>query len=110
MMMMQWTQKIQKCEVLDAKKDKYTLFWVLQVRSASEKEWTVVFTHCRGYEDVEWRVLTWDENGYWKRHSRGFITIPHRKMVKVYPQTVLDAIKFFQNTILPHILTHFPEF
>jgi uncharacterized membrane protein len=63
-MLEKWMQQIEKCEVLDAKKDKCTLYWVLQVRSASGKEWTVVFTHCRGYQDVEWRVLTRDENGY----------------------------------------------
>jgi hypothetical protein len=109
-MLEKWTQQTKKCEVLDAKYNKCTLFWVLEVRSAKGNQWTVVFTHTTGYEDVEWRVLTRDENGYWQRHSRGFITIPHRKMVKVYPQTVPDAIKFFHNTILPHILTRFPEF
>jgi hypothetical protein len=109
-MLEKWTQETKQCEVLNAKYDKYSLFWVLEVRSAKGKLWTVVFTHTSGFEDVEWRVLTRDANGYWQRHGRGFITIPHRKMLKVYPQTVPDAIKFFHNTILPHILTCFPEF
>jgi len=36
--------------------------------------------------------------------------VPHHKMVKVYPRTVEDAIKFFQKTLLTHILARYPEF
>jgi hypothetical protein len=36
--------------------------------------------------------------------------LPHHKMVRVYPRTVDDAVKFFRNIILPHILTRYPNF
>jgi hypothetical protein len=107
-MLEKWTQQIEKCEVLDAKYNRYSLFWEVRVRSASGKEWTVVFTHGIGYRDVEWRVLTRDENGYWQKHASGIIDLNGKR--RSYPQTVIDAVKFFRKTVLPHVLTIYPEF
>jgi hypothetical protein len=108
-MLEKWTQQIAKCEVLDAKYDKCTLFWVLEVRSAKGNQWTVVFTHGDGFRWVEWRVLTKDGDGNWQRHAKGVVNLDYRQR-RSYPQTVIDAVKFFRKTVLPHVLTIYPEF
>jgi hypothetical protein len=108
-MLEKWTQQIEKCEVLDAKYNRYSLFWEMQVRSASGKEWTVVFTHGDGLRWVEWRVLTKDGDGNWQRHAKGVVNLDYRQR-RSYPQTVIDAVKFFRKTVLPHVLTIYPEF
>jgi hypothetical protein len=95
-------------EVLDAKWDDLTHFWVLQVRGT--RVWTVIFHACRGFQDVAWRVQTRDENGLWQIRCRGFVPIPHRKMLRVYPATEAEAAQFFYNMLLPDILARFPTF
>jgi hypothetical protein len=95
-------------EVLDAKWDDFTHFWVLRVKGT--RVWTVIFHACRGFQDVVWRVQTRDENGLWRFHARGFIPMPHRQMLRRFPATNEAAVRFFYQTLLPDILTRFPEF
>ena len=99
---------MQKYEVLSAEYNRYSLYWRVLVRSG-DKKWEVLFTHGRGFRDIEWKFGQWD-NGNWVVHGRGCINLPHHKMVRVYPRTIEDAVRFFCNTILPHILTRYPNF
>jgi len=99
-------------EVLDAKWDNLTHFWVLRVmRLRDRRVWTVIFHACRGFQDVQWRVQTRDpETGLWRFHARGFIPMPHRQMLRRFPATNEAAVRFFYQTLLPNILARFPEF
>jgi len=97
-----------KYEVLSAEYNRYSLYWRVLVRSG-DKEWLVLFTHGRGFRDIEWKFGRWDD-GNWVVYGRGCINMPHHKMVRVYPRTIDDAIKFFHKTLLPHILTLYPKF
>jgi hypothetical protein len=55
-------------------------------------------------------VQTRDENNLWRFHARGFIPMPHRQMLRVFPATIEAVVRFFYQTLLPNILTRFPEF
>jgi hypothetical protein len=90
---------MQKYEVLSAEYNRYSLYWRVLVRSG-DKEWEVLFIHGRGFRDIEWKFGKW-ENGNWVVHGRGCINLPHHKMVRVYPRTVDDAIKFFPENPTP---------
>jgi len=103
----QWQERMGQCEVVDVRKGQ--IAWFVTVKTPN-RQWVVSFNHCRGFQDIEVRVLNYDEvNGY-TRHFLGYINMPHWKMVRVYPQDAPTAVKFFYKTILPYILTHFPKF
>ena len=82
--------------------------WVVEFRAQrSGKTYRVVFQYCRGFQDVYWKLQPVDDTT--RKLAESVIHIPHSRMAKVYPQIVPQAVKFFTEVVLPHILTRYPE-
>jgi len=93
-------------EVLEVRYNPYSLHWVVEFRQNGEI-WRVAWIHCRGFQDVWWKLFRDGESTY---RASGVINIPHRRMTRIYPRTNEQALKFFHEIVLPHIRTKYPRF
>jgi len=80
--------------------------WVVEFRR-SDKIYLAVFQYCRSFQDVYWKLLPADDPT--RKLAESVIHIPHHRLAKIYPQIVPQAVQFFTDIVLPHILTRYPE-